>query len=391
MGLRRVYFAVFGSGLGHAARVIDLAEQLQDGDFEFRYSASDQALNYISMNGGRKDVVRSPSLDVEWTASGAFSSSKFIPRFRFMFNAFLRQVAFEEGSILQFNPKLVVSDSRLSAVLAARMKSYPVITILNQFKAILPPRFRGRVGLVYERIAGDALGLLWSLSEQVLMTDLPPPYTIAEANLLGTDVSKEVKFVGFTSPNPKLSEERLQRTKNLLEIDERPLVFCQISGPDATKKRFVEAALETTERVSRKCNFVVSLGYPDGSVEPRRLANGAWLFEWCPVKDELFELSDLLVSRAGHRTIGQCIDTGKPAVLIPIQNHPEQICNADKFRRLGLGIYLKPEGLSPQTLAESVETCLGDPRYKSNMETVRRISERYNGLEKCTKIIASYA
>jgi UDP:flavonoid glycosyltransferase YjiC (YdhE family) len=390
MSFRRVYFAVFGSGLGHAARALDLTERLRNEGYEFRYSSSDQALSYLSMNWGEGNVVMSPSLDVEWTAAGGFSSSDFIPRFRFMFNAFLKQVAFEEGSISRFDPRLVVSDSRLSAVLAARMKSYPIVTMLNQFKVILPPRFRGRMGLVYERIAGDALGLLWSLSDRVLMTDLPPPYTIAEANLVGTDVANIVQFVGFTSPNLELSEERLQRAKRLLDIDGKPLVFCQISGPDATKRTFIETVLQAAEKISRKCNFVVSMGYPRGSAEPRRLANGALLFDWCPIRDELFKLSDLLVSRAGHRTIGQCIDAGKPAVLVPIHNHPEQIGNANKFHRLGLGIHIKSERLSTQSLVESVESCLADSRYKSNVEAVRKISMKYNGLEKCVEIIKSF-
>ena len=77
----------------------------------------------------------------------------------------------------------------------------------------------------------------------------------------------------------------------------------------------------------------------------RRLANGAWLYDWCPVKDELFTLSDLVVARAGHSTIGQCIDAGKPAVLVPIHNHSEQIGNADKFSKLGLGLQIRSEDL----------------------------------------------
>jgi UDP:flavonoid glycosyltransferase YjiC (YdhE family) len=391
MRSRKIYFAVFGSGLGHVARVLDLTERLRGDGYEFRYSSSDQALNYLNTNGKEKNVMRSPSLDVEWTKDGGFSSRDFLPRFRFMFNAFLKQVAFEEGSITQFNPRLVVSDSRLSAVLAARIKSYPVITMLNQFKVNLPPRFQGRVGRVYERIGGNVLGLLWSLSDLVLMTDLPPPYTIGEANLLGTDVSNIVRFVGFTSPKLELSEERLLKAKRSLDIDDRPIVFCQISGPDATKERFKDIVLQAAQQISQKYNFVISMGYTGGSTEPKRLADGTWLYDWCPIRDELFILSEVLVSRAGHRTIGQCIDAGKPAVLIPIRNHSEQLGNADKFHRLGLGIAIKPEGLSAEKLVESVEYCLTDSKYKSNVESVRTISKRYDGIERCAEIIDSFA
>jgi UDP-N-acetylglucosamine--N-acetylmuramyl-(pentapeptide) pyrophosphoryl-undecaprenol N-acetylglucosamine transferase len=135
---------------------------------------------------------------------------------------------------------------------------------------------------------------------------------------------------------------------------------------------------------------VVSLGYLNGSVEPLRMANGTWLYEWCPIKDELFMLSSLVVSRSGHRTIGQCIDGGKPAVLIPIHNHSEQLGNAEKFASLGLGVAIRSQDLTPQLLTDSVDLCLNDPRYRQKAEALGAISKRYDGIERCAEIVNSY-
>jgi UDP:flavonoid glycosyltransferase YjiC (YdhE family) len=350
-----------------------------------------QALDYLSTRLAKDNILASPPLDVEWTEGGSFSSKDFIPHFPYMFNSFARQVAFEAEHIAKFDPGLVVSDSRLSTVLAARLKSYPIITMLNQFKVTMPPRFRvNRIGRFYERIAGDVLGLLWSLSDQVLMTDLPPPYTIGEANLEGTDVSNIVRYVGFTSPRVEMSEERLSGAKQRLGIDGRPLVFFQISGPDATKQWLVDTVLRSTDALASRYNVVVSLGYLHGSGEPSRLANGTWLYEWCPVKDELFTLSSLVVSRSGHGTIGQCIDAGKPAVLIPIHNHSEQLGNAEKFSKLGLGLAIRSQDLSVQRLTEAVDLCLNDSRFSANVEALSAISKRYDGVDNCAEIINSY-
>lgn len=389
--MRRIYFAVFGSGLGHVTRVLDIAGRVRRNGDEFRYSCSLQALDYLNTRLDKGSILESPALDVEWTEGGSFSSKDFIPHFPYMFNSFLKQVAFETDHVASFDPRLVVSDSRLSTVLAARSKSYPVITMLNQFKVTMPPRFRGnRVGRLYERVAGDVLGLLWSLSDQVLMTDLPPPYTIGEANLEGTDVSNIVRYVGFTSPRVEMTDERLSRAKQQLGIDGRPLVFFQISGPDATKQRFIDTVLQSTDALATRYNVVVSLGYLHGSGEPTRLANGTWLYEWCPLKDELFSLSSLVVSRSGHGTIGQCIDAGKPAVLIPIHNHSEQLGNAEKFSRLGLGIAIRSQDLSVQRLMEAVDLCLNDSRFRENVEALSAISKKYDGVGNCAEIINSY-
>ena len=176
---RKIYFAVFGSGLGHITRVIDTVQRLGDGWDEVRCSCSGQGLEYIRTHEPHMDAVECPPLDVEWTEEGGFHSRSFVVHFPLMLRSFFRQVAFEAESIGKFDPKVAVSDSRLSAVLASKSKSCPVITMLNQFKVTLPPRYRGdALGRLYERTAGDVLGLMWSLSEQVLLTDLPPPYTI---------------------------------------------------------------------------------------------------------------------------------------------------------------------------------------------------------------------
>jgi UDP-N-acetylglucosamine--N-acetylmuramyl-(pentapeptide) pyrophosphoryl-undecaprenol N-acetylglucosamine transferase len=388
---RRVYFAVFGSGLGHVTRILEISESLRQQGDEFRFSCADQALDYLTNHGHEEEVLKSPSLDVEWTEDGSFSSKDFIPKFPFMFSAFLRQIAFERENIARFDPRVVVTDSRLSPILAARAKSYPVVTMLNQFKVSFPPRFSGKgIGRLYERFAGDVLGLLWSLSDEVLMTDLPPPYTIGEANLAGTDVSKIVRYVGFTSPDAPPDEEGLARAKSTLDIDSRPLAFFQISGPDVTKRRFVDTVLQSTDELSRRYNVVISMGFPGGSGEPQRLANGAWIYDWCPIKDELFALSSVVVARAGHRTIGQCIDAGKPAVLVPIHNHSEQIGNANKFSKLGLGIEVRSEKLTVKSLTESVEACLSDPSYSESVQKLSEISKRYNGIQRCAQIIRSY-
>jgi UDP-N-acetylglucosamine--N-acetylmuramyl-(pentapeptide) pyrophosphoryl-undecaprenol N-acetylglucosamine transferase len=390
--LRKIYFAVFGSGLGHATRVLDIGRSLELNGDKIRYSCSGQGLGYMRRHSPGIDAVECPSLDVEWTEDGSFSSGDFLVHFPLMLRAFANQVAFEADNIAKFDPAVAVSDSRLSAVFAARARSYPIVTMLNQFKVTLPPRYGGgRLGPLYERLAGNLLGLLWSLSEEVLMTDLPPPYTIGEANIEGTDVSRIVTYVGFTTPALDISEERLRKAREVLEFDPRPLVFFQISGPDATKKRFIDIVLQSAAALSGRYKVVVSMGYLGGSGVPNRLADGTLVYDWCPIKDELFELSDVMVARSGHRTIGQCIDAGKPAVLVPIHNHSEQIGNADKFQRLGLGICIHPGELRPEKMTEAVDACMRDPKFRKNLETVRLVSQRYRGIEKCTEIIDSYA
>jgi UDP:flavonoid glycosyltransferase YjiC (YdhE family) len=109
------------------------------------------------------------------------------------------------------------------------------------------------------------------------------------------------------------------------------------------------------------------------------------------VKDELFEMAELIVGRAGHSTIGQCIDRGKPAVLVPIYNHPEQLGNAEKFSRLGLGIGIRSERLTVEGLVEAVRECMNDGGYREKAEAASRVSKRFDGVGRTVEVIRSYA
>ena len=97
-------------------RVLEISRRVKQArEYVPRFSCSDQALEYLWSHGERRDsIVEGPALDVEWTEDGSFSSREFIPHFPFMLNTFWKQVQFEAENISKFDPKLVVSDSKLS-------------------------------------------------------------------------------------------------------------------------------------------------------------------------------------------------------------------------------------------------------------------------------------
>ncbi len=388
--MKRVYAAVFGSGLGHVTRVQSIAQKLQsESDCYFLYSSFDEGYRFLKRNG--ELVNYCPSVDLRWNFAGGVSGGDTLVRFPYAFLGFAKQILFEMEKITSYNPRVVLSDSRLSAVFAAKSRLYPVITILNQIRILFPPRFRkGVYGDFLERIEGDMLGLFWSASNEILFPDLPPPFTIGEANVSGIDVSNKIRFTGFMVPKFGIPAERFSKVRSMLQLDSRPIVFMQISGPNATKEPFIKSALESSNLLSRNYNVIISKGLPSGSTLPMKLANGTWIYDWCPIKDELFLLSDVLVGRSGHTTISQCINAGKPSVLVPIYNHSEQIWNAEKFVRLGLGIAIRSENLNSGLLESSVERCMEDNTFRKSVEGLKRISDRYDGLETASDVMRGF-
>ncbi len=101
-------------------------------------------------------------------------------------------------------------------------------------------------------------------------------------------------------------------------------------------------------------------------------------------------MSDLVVARSGHTTISQCIENAKQAVLVPIYNHSEQIWNAEKFVRLGQGIEIRSEELTAQRVVSAVKKCMDDSRYRENALKLKKVSDKYDGIQAATEFIKEF-
>ncbi|MGI0084525.1 MAG: hypothetical protein ACREBQ_05535 [Nitrososphaerales archaeon] len=51
---------------------------------------------------------------------------------------------------------------------------------------------------------------------------------------------------------------------------------------------------------------------------------------------------------------------------------------------------IRSENLTPRSLEDAVESCLEDPKYKTNSERLRGISERYVGIERASSAINGF-
>jgi UDP:flavonoid glycosyltransferase YjiC (YdhE family) len=248
------------------------------------------------------------------------------------------------------------------------------------------------VSRIFEDVVGEFLGSLWAMAERLLVPDLPPPYTLSAHNIWDVgSASRKVEYIGFASPRPTVNEDQVTKVVNNLGFDKsRPLVFVHVSGPIQTRPALLHTAVESAKKLDSKMQFVISAGNPDGKSDPIRIGKLGWFYEWCPVRDEIFAASDLLVLRGGHVALSQAIQFGKPVVTVPIENHGEQLGNSAKFSELGAGIMLHPKQLRPQQLAEAMEKVLGNPHYDKKACELQRLAESLNGIDNVVKIIRSY-
>ncbi|MFN4336492.1 MAG: glycosyltransferase [Candidatus Nitrosocaldus sp.] len=390
---KRAYIGVYGVGLGHASRMLMVAERLRAHGYTLEFSSFGDAVDYITMHGYGCSVV--PEVEFGWNPISGFNVKRSIMKIPENLFNFTRQLRLEMESIARLRPDIVISDTRLSTLFASIMLGIPCMVILNQIKLLLSPKLREfRIVRLFEDMLGEWLGMLWSRSNMVLAPDLPPPYTISEQNLWHiSNTSNILEYSGFMIPKVILDKARVEKVARALEIngyngngnESSTVVFVHISGPSETKY-LLKSIIEGLNNMnghdgSNSITVVVSEGRPRGDTVPRRIRNG-WYFEWCPCKDELFTMSKVIVMRGGHSTIAQAIHQGKPLVCIPIENHSEQLGNASKVERLGIGIKLREKYLRAERVYEAVYNILNDySRYEKNLMKVKEIAAKMNGVE----------
>lgn len=385
------YFAPYGVGIGHASRLVMVADQLQGNGVNVRFSSFGEAASYVSMKG--YECAKVAPVEFAWSMEGGFSVKHSIANVPVWFTNFSRQVNQETRNMTLYSPDVIVSDSRLSPLVAAKLSRIPSIVILNQVKLLLSPRLRQlAIARLFEGMVGEFLGSMWNLADRVLIPDLPPPYTISAHNVWDIGSSaRRLEYIGFTSPKHYVSEDEINKVAGRLGFyRSRPVVFIHVSGPAQTRMSLVRVALEAVKKLDPKIQFVISEGRANGKTEPARIGESGWYYEWCPVRDEIFAMSDLLVLRGGHVALSQAIQFGKPVVTVPIENHGEQLGNSTKIAELGMGIMLHPKGLKPEQLTGAISEVLVGTEYKKKTVELQKMTEKLNGIENVVQIIRSY-
>jgi UDP-N-acetylglucosamine--N-acetylmuramyl-(pentapeptide) pyrophosphoryl-undecaprenol N-acetylglucosamine transferase len=388
--LAKAYLTPYGVGLGHASRLMLVADRLKNCNTIVKFSSYGEAARYISMYGYKCITV--PPVEFSWSLGGDFSIKYSIANIPRWFTNFSIQVNKEIQSMIGYNPDIIISDTRLSSILAAKVLGISSVVILNQAKLLLSPRLHEfKIARLFEKINGELLGSLWSMSDKILIPDLPPPYTIASHNIWDvSSIVKKIQYVGFMAPELHVDQAQINKVAQYLSLDRsRPIIFIHISGPMQTRMTIIKIIVEACKCLSREIQYIVSEGRPTGSTQPKKLAGSGWYYEWCPVRDEILAMSNLLIIRGGHVAISQAIQFGKPMISIPIENHGEQLGNSAKIAKIGVGIMLQTKQLNTKVIIDAIYQILNHSIYQDKANEIMKLTDKLNGIDNVIKTILS--
>lgn len=388
----RIYFSPCGIGLGHVGRILPIAKKLQAKNVEMLFSTYQDGVCYIENE--KLPLVEAPAIGFQVKPDGTidFKRTAMDPGPFFASFTLLQQVRFEVKTIQAFNPDIVVSDSRASSLLAARLLGKPRICILNQFQVIIPRRKRFlRLARYADSITLALVGKVWTSGNTVLIPDFPPPYTVCTGNLgIPKQYRKNVKLIGpILSTKPDILQSQGELRKKLKLPEDRQVIFVPISGPEKEKAFLIKILKKIFLNFPKEYEVVMSLGYPGASSKALRRNNVA-IYEWIPNRFEYLKACDVVIARSGHGTITQAMCYGKPSILVPTPSHTEQISNAKQALDMGVSKIIPQAELNRERLLETIKQILGS-KMPSRLEQIQKDVSKYDGLENTVQIIIEAA
>jgi UDP:flavonoid glycosyltransferase YjiC (YdhE family) len=385
----KVQFSPCGIGLGHVGRCIPIASRLEKNGTEVLFSTYREGMQYLTREN--LPAVKAPEIEFLVKPDGTVDFKRSLISIGPFFASFtlLKQVEAEIGTMKTFKPDVVVSDSRISPLIAARLLGIPDICILNQFQIIIPRKKRLlRLAKLADAGALAMIGKIWTTAVRLLIPDFPPPYTISAGNLRVPNSYREsVDLIGPILPvHPKELPSQGEIRKELNLNENEPLVFAPISGPTKERAYFTGVLRQIFKEISDDYQIVMSLGYPNASNEATRNGN-LTVHKWIPNRFEYLKACDLVIARAGHGTLTQSICYGKPMILVPTPSHTEQINNAKRAVQLGIAEMIEQKDLGKETLLKTIRRMLGDSQLLERVEQIQRDVLKCNGVEVAVKTI----
>jgi UDP:flavonoid glycosyltransferase YjiC (YdhE family) len=388
----RVYFAPCGIGLGHVGRSVPIAKRLLERNAEVMFSTYREGIKYVERE--QFPLAKAPPIGFQVRPDGSidFRQTAINPGPFFASFTLLKQVNAEVQTIESFKPDIIISDTRISPLLAAKILGIPRICLLNQFQPIVPRRTRYlRLARFADSVTLTLVGKIWTSGDVVLIPDFPHPYTISAGNLtIPKFYRKNVKLIGpilQTRPNELPTKEKLR--KKLRLPSDKPVIFAPISGPTTEKAYLIGILRKILLDFPRDYEIVMSYGYPSSDDKPISHGN-LTIYKWIPDRFEYLKACDLVIGRAGHGTITQCMCYGRPAILVPTPGHTEQLSNAKQAENVGVAkIVLQPR-LTKEKLLDSVQQIL-KPDAEEKLVNVQREALKHDGLENAVRTVIEVA
>ena len=371
----KIYFSISSEGYGHSSRAIAISQELDKKNYLI--ATYGYALERLKAKGIPCHKV---SQELKFVGhDGAFDVGKTIVQNQGWVMKFNKMVDEEVDIIKKSGASCVVADGRMNPVIAAEKLKLPCITITNQ--SAFYPFFQQDNWLV--KLLGVSfdswMRMYLSSTEEILIPDFEPPYTICLPNLShNRKIMKRTRFVG-----PLVSFD-CDKVPLITRESTKPYIVVSLGG-HAYRKPLFDCILEVAKKLPN-IDFDIFTFF-ETDEKPQNVNLQGML----PDISSYLKTADIIIAQAGHSTAMEILSFGKPSIIVPDLNQIEQENNAGRMSELEVSEVITHDELTVHKMFDCIQKVMKNEKYKKNAEFFATMSKEMNAKKKVADILSEYA
>lgn len=371
----KIYFSISSEGYGHSSRAMAISTELDKKDY--LVATYGYALERLKAKG---IPCHNVSQELKFVGhDGAFDVAKTIIQNQSWVMKFNSMVDEEVALIKKSGASCVVADGRMIPVMAAEKLKLPCITITNQ--SAFYPFFQQDNWLV--KLLGVSfdswMRMYLSSTEEILIPDFAPPYTICLPNLShNRKIMKRTRFVG-----PLVNFE-YDKVPTIERESKNPYIVVSLGG-HAYRKPLFDCILQVAEKLP-DIDFEIFTFFEAEKV-PKNVNISGMIADISPY----LKTADIVIAQAGHSTAMEILSLGKPSVIVPDLNQIEQENNAKRMAELQVSEVISHDLLNVNRLYDCIQKVMKDEKYKKNAQLFATMSKEMDAKKRAASILTEYA
>ena len=362
----RILFVVCGEGLGHASRSTKMAKYLESRGHQCLFASYDKGYDFIK-NQMPSSPLFMTKREVSLEGDGGYFNLRKTASSILQIPVSVVKSFFQIRKIIkEESVDLVIADTMFAAGVSARTCHVPVLFMTNQnhFGSLADPEG------IFWRLSSFIISFYhYHIPQAILIPDFAPPHTISEYNfVIKKKYEHKFRYIG-----PILDTAMDSYTPT------EEIIYASFGGEPFKLPMYsmLKEIANATPDIAINI-FSTSENLPEES-------ENYHVFKFVPCVFPYLAKAKVAIIHGGLTSLHESLYYGKPIILIIDPYHPEQGNNGRKVEDAGLGIMLRGDQISKETLLDAIHRAAAMKKY--DREALFAVG---NGAENAEKIIEEF-
>lgn len=374
----KVLFMPCGIGMGHVSRSVAISKELEKNNVEIGFasygSGYDILREYYGYTVSKLPDIKFYGLDGELNLKYTLKKSIDMPYI------FLKSIYHESRIIKEFQPDLIVADSQYSVPITARILGVPCLLMTNELKTNFSQIYPEEKTVTYiENGLDKFVRDVCNQCRVIMVPDIEGSIKVPKK------IENKVVHVGpFLNRDPSTLKNK-QHLKDDFGFERSDKIVLVTVGGSEFGGELLKLICKASSNIN--CDKIVMVTGPKIDADFIQESNKIVKKKFLDKMMEWMKISDVIVSLAGHNTLTEILSLGIPNVVVPIDNHPEQLRNSLNVEGHGISIVEDIKKLNSKKLTNDINHLLEDSIIAKRSTIVKNKFLSYNGLENTVTII----